>query len=85
MVDGERKLARGLADPGEHDLLRRDPGGAGAQQFASGDHVGAGAEPAESRDHRLVGIGLERVADRRVDVGKGAGEHPVVPLQGRAA
>ena len=83
-VDGERELARGLADAGEHDLLRRDAGGARAQQFAFGDHVGAGAEPGERRDHRLVGVGLERVADERVDVGEGAGEHPVVPLQGRA-
>ena len=54
------------------------------QQLAFGDHVGAGAEPGERRDHRLVGVGLERIADERVDVGKGAGEHPVVPLQGRA-
>ena len=84
VVDGERELARGLADAGEHDLLRRDPGGARAQQFAFGDHVGAGAEPGERRDHRLVGVGLERIADERVDIGKGAGEHPVVPLQGRA-
>ena len=33
--------------------------------------------------HRLVGIGLDRVADKRRHVGKGAGEHAVVPLQGR--
>ena len=84
VVDGEREFALGLAHAGEHDLLRRNAGGAGAQQFAFGDHVGAGAEPGQRRDHRLVGVGLERVADERVDVGEGAGEHPVVPLQGRA-
>ena len=83
LLDRERKLARGLADAGEHDLFRRNAGRARAQQFALGDHVGAGAEPRQRRDHRLVGIGLHRVADQRVDVGEGAGEHLVVPLERR--
>ena len=64
--------------------MRRNSGGAGAQQFAAGDDVGAGAELCQGRDHGLVGIRLHGVADQRVDVGKGAGEHGVVPLQGRA-
>ena len=59
LVDRERQLARGLADAGEHDLVRRDAGGARAPQLASGDHVGAGAEPRQRRDHRLVGIRLQ--------------------------
>ena len=45
-VDRERELARGLADAGEHDLLRRDAGGARALELALRHHVGAGAEPA---------------------------------------
>ena len=84
LVDRLRQLAHGLADAGEHDLVRRDSGGAGAQQFAAGDDVGAGAELGQGRDHGLVGIRLQGVADQRVDVGEGAGEHGVVPLQGRA-
>ena len=82
-VDRERELARGLADAGEHDFLRRDAGRPRAQEFAFGDHIGAGAELRQGRDHRLVGIGLQRVADQRIDIGEGAGEHLVVPLQRR--
>ena len=72
-----------LADAGEHDLVRRDAGGAGAQQFAPGDHVGAGPEPRQRRDHGLIGIRLHRVANERIDVGEGTGEHAIVPLQRR--
>src|SRR5664279_3288109 len=43
--------------------------------------LGAGAELGQGGDHRLVGIRLHGVADQRVDVGEGAGEHLVVPLQ----
>jgi hypothetical protein len=42
-VDRQRELGRGLADAGEHDLLRRDAGGARTLQFTAGDDVGAGA------------------------------------------
>ncbi len=83
-IDRERELARGLADAGEHDLVRRNPGGARAQQLAFGDDIGAGAELGQRRDHRLVGIRLHGVADQRIDIGEGAGEHLVVPLDGRA-
>jgi hypothetical protein len=84
LLDRKRELARGLADTGEHDLLRRNSGGAGAQQLAPGDDVGAGAEPGQRRDHRLVGIRLHGVADQRVDVGEGVGKHPIMPLERRA-
>ena len=83
LVDRERELARGLADAGEHDLVGRDAGGAGALELALGDDVGAGAEPRQGLDHGLVGIRLHRVADERRHVGEGAGEHPVVPLERR--
>ena len=33
------------------------------------------------RDHRDVGVGLDRVADQRVEAGEGLLQHPVVPLQ----
>ena len=49
----------------------------------SGHHVGAGAELGQRLDHRLVGIRLHGVADERVHVGEGAGEHLVVALQRR--
>ena len=82
-VDRERELARGLADAGEHDLVRRDAGGAGALELAFGDDVGAGAELRQRAQHRLIGIRLHGVADERLHVGEGVGEHAVVPLQRR--
>ena len=50
------ELVRGLADAGEHDLLRRNAGGERALQLAAGDDIGAGAEPRQRREHRLVGF-----------------------------
>ena len=79
----ERELARGLADAGEHDLLRRNAGRERALQLAARHHVGAGAEPRQRRDHRLVGIRLHGVADERRHVGEGLGEDAVVPLERR--
>ena len=83
-VDRERKLARGLADAGEHDLLRRNAGGARAQKLALGDDIGPRPQPRQRRDHRLVGIRLHGVAHERVDVGERAGKHLIVALQRRA-
>ena len=82
-VDRERELARGLAQPREHDLVGRHAGEPRAHQFALRHHVGAGAERGERGDHRLIGIRLHGVADQRVHVGKGAGEHLVVPRERR--
>src|SRR5580704_2452670 len=55
-----------------------------AQQFAARDDIGAGAEFCQRSDYRLVGIRLQRIADQRVDIGEGAGEDFIVPLDGRA-
>ena len=82
-IDGERELGRRLADAGEHDLVRRDAGGARALELASRYHVGAGAEIGQRLDHRLVGVRLHGVADERLHVGEGVGEHLVMPLQRR--
>ena len=82
-IDRGGEFVRGLADAGEHDLLRRNAGRERALQFAARDHVGAGAEPRERRDHRLVGIRLHGVADERRHIRERVGEHAVVPLQRR--
>ena len=50
----------------------------GAAQFAFRDHVHAGAEARERAQHRLVGIGLHRVADERVLTGEGLDEHLIM-------
>ena len=82
-IDRRGEFVRGLADAGEHDLLRRNAGGERALQFAARDDVGAGAEPRERRDHRLIGIRLHGVADERRHVRERIREHAIVPLQRR--
>ena len=84
LIDRQRELMAGLADTGEHDLVRGNASGPRPQQLAAGDDVGAGAEPGQRCDHRLVGIRLHRVADQRVDVGESLGKHPIVPFERRA-
>jgi len=74
-------LQLGLADAGEHDLARRHARREGAGELAARDDVGTGAEPRQGRDHRLIAVGLERVADRRVDAGEGVGEAAVACLE----
>jgi hypothetical protein len=54
---------------------RRDAGGQRAAQFAFRNHVDAGSEFGQRLQHGLVGIGLHRVADHRVDIGEGARKH----------
>ena len=85
MSVGQRRaqLGFGLADAGEHDLVRRNAGGQRPLQFAAGHHVGAGAELRQRAQHRLVGVRLHGVAHQRLLAGEGVGEHPVVTLQGR--
>ena len=67
-------LPRGLADAGEGDFSRRHAGFERARQFAAGDHVHAGPERGQEREHGLIGIGLHRVADERVEPVERLGE-----------
>ncbi len=82
-VDRRGEFVCGLADAGEHDLLRRHTRRERALQFTARDHVGAGAKTRERRDHRLVGVRLHGVADERGHIRERIGEHAVVPLQRR--
>ena len=69
-VEPERHFGAGLADAGEDDLRTRDAGGACAAQFAFRNDVHAGPEPRQRGQHRLIGIGLHRVADERPGAAK---------------
>ena len=84
LFDRERKLIGGLADAGEHDLAaaeyRRRVRAKARRRRRRPRRRRAG----QRRDHGLVGIRLHGVADQRIDVGEGVGEHPIVPLQRRA-
>ena len=82
-VDRERKLVRGLADAGEHDLVRRNAGRARALELAFRDHVGAGAEPRQRLDHGLIRVRLHGVADERAHIRERLREHLIVPLDRR--
>ncbi len=61
----ETQLGDGLADARKHDIRRRDPGGAGAHQFARAHDIRARAGAAEHAQHRKVVVGLHRVVDVR--------------------
>ena len=74
-------LLAGLADAGKDDAVGRHAGGPRAAQLAFRHHVHAGAEARQRGDHRLVGVGLDGVADQRVEPGEGLLQHAVVPLQ----
>ena len=83
-VEPQRHLGAGLADAGKNDLVGGHAGGAGAAQFALGDDVHARAQTRQGREHRLVGVGLHRVADERRAIGEGGGEDFEVSLDGGA-
>ena len=53
-----------LADAGKHDPAGRNARGKRPAQFAARHDIGAGAQPGERRNDRLVGVGLQGVADR---------------------
>ena len=81
LAQREGHLVPRLADAGEDDAVGRHAGGQRAAQLALRDHVHAGAQPRQGGDHGLVGVGLDGVADQRVEAGEGLLQHPVVPLQ----
>ena len=82
-VDRRGEFARGLADAGEHDFLRRNAGGQRALQLAPRNDIGAGAELGQCGNDGLIGIRLHGVADERRHVGKRRREDLIVPLQRR--
>ncbi len=57
----------------------RDAGRQRPPHLAFRDDIGASAEPGEQPQHRLVGIGLDRVADARRLGGEGSGKSLVLP------
>ena len=75
LLERQRHFGAGLADAGKDDLVGGRAGGARAPQFALGDDVHPRAEPRQGRQHRLVGIGLHRVADERLAIGEGGAEN----------
>ncbi len=76
-------LSRGLADAGEGDFSRSHAGFQRARQFAAGHHVHAGPERGQQRQHGLIGIGLHRVADQRVEPVERLGEDREMAADGR--
>ena len=86
-------LVAGLADAGKHDVRRANAGRHGAGEFPAGDDVRAGTEPGEGAYHREVRVGLDPVADLRVQTVQGAGELAIgvldrglrIDVDGRAA
>ncbi len=83
LVESQRDLAIGLADAGKSDAVCGNAGGARASEFAFRHDVHVGALSGERAYHRLIGVGLHRVAYARVETAEGAPEDVVVPLDGR--
>ncbi len=70
LIEREGHFALRLADAGKSDLAGVRARRQRPTQLAFGDDVHAGAEPRQGGEHGLVGIGLDRVADERIDVGE---------------
>ena len=80
-LEGAAHLGVGLGDAREDDLVRRNAGGDGALELAARDHVGAGALGGEHLQHGLVGVGLHRIGEQRLDAVEGLAHHPHVAAQ----
>ena len=76
-------LGARFADAGENDARGRHAGGERPAQLAFRHDVHAGAELAERRQDGLVRVRLDGEANERVVVGKGLGQHAVVPGERR--
>ena len=63
-VDGLRQLGAGLADAGEHDLRRDEPGAQRDVDLAAGIGVDLAPERPQQPDDRERRVGLERVVHR---------------------
>ena len=84
LLERQRHFGAGLADAGKNDLVRGHAGGAGAAQLALGDDVHPGAQARQGGEHRLIGIGLHRVAHQRRAIGEGGAEDAKMPFDGGA-
>ena len=76
-------LSHGLADAGEGDFARSHPSLQRARQFAAGHNVHSGPERGQQRQHGLIGIGLHRIADERVEPVERLGEDREMAADGR--
>ena len=83
-IERERHLGLRLADAREHDLLRCDTDFERAAKLAFGHDVHAGALAREGGEHAEIGVGLDRIADKRArHVGKRVSEHRVMAFERR--
>ena len=82
-VQSQRHFRARLADAGKDDPFARHFGGARASQLPLGDDIHARAEPRQRREHRLVRIGLHRVAHERAAIGESLAEDTEVALDRR--
>ena len=82
-IERKRHLGARLADPGEDDLPRRHTSRQRPVYLAFRNDVSAGAELRERADDGEVGVGLDRIADKRVAGRERLGEDAVMPLDRR--
>jgi hypothetical protein len=70
MVERQFHLGDRLADAREDDLPRIGAGRENALEFTRGNDVEAGAATGKDVQHCQVGVGLDRVADERIETGE---------------
>ena len=64
LPEARHELLLGLADPGEDDLLRVEPGPHRPVELAAGDDVGPGPQRGQRPQHGEVPVRFDRVADQ---------------------
>ena len=81
LAQGVGHFFPGLADAGKDDAIGGHACGPRAAQLAFRHHVHAGAQTRQGGNDRLVGVGLDGVADEGVQPGERLLQHAIVPLQ----
>ena len=71
VFQGGAELGVGLADAGEDDAVAAAAGRERAEQLAAAGHIDAGAVLDHEAADGQVGVGLDAVADERIDGGEG--------------
>ncbi len=72
-----------LAHPRKDDLLRRNPCAQRPFELPARHHVRPDAFLRGNGQHRLIGIGLHRIGDQRIEPGERLAHHPYMPPERR--
>ena len=80
---GGLHLSLGLTDARKNDPIPREPGRTGPRILPTRDNIDPGAQIGHQTQHRLIGVGLHRIANEVIHTGQGFVKQPIVPGQRR--